>query len=111
MSIFIPDSNQLKFVRSRGGGGALSPYLLLLEPFNVLGGDRQPYVEYLKACSFFPQLLAAILNFCIKCKNVFISEIERDRAILTKFLIGRVSAESTGEFPQKSFSRHFWRPS
>ena len=55
-------------------------------------------------------LLTAILNFCIKCKNVFISETERDRAISTKFLTRRVSAESTGDFSQKSFSRHFWQP-
>ena len=34
-----------------------------------------------------PPLLAAILNFCIKCKNVFILEMERARAISTKFLI------------------------
>ena len=33
----------------------------------------------------FPPLLAAILNFCGKCKNVFISETEQDRAISTKF--------------------------
>ena len=34
-----------------------------------------------------PPLLAAILNFFIKCKNVFILEMERARAILTKSLI------------------------
>ena len=41
------------------------------------------------------------------CKNVIISETEQDRAISTKFLTHRVSAESTGHFSQKSFSRHF----
>ena len=30
---------------------------------------------------------AAILNFCVKRKKVFISETEQDRAILTKFLL------------------------
>ena len=34
-----------------------------------------------------PPLLPAILNFFIKCKNVFILEMERARAISTKFLI------------------------
>ena len=39
-----------------------------------------------------PPLLAAILNFFIKCKNVFILEMERARAISMKFLIHRGSA-------------------
>ena len=39
-----------------------------------------------------PPLLAAILNFFIKCKNVFILEMERARAILTKSLIHSASA-------------------
>ena len=39
-----------------------------------------------------PPLLAAILNFFIKCKNVFILEMERARVISTKFLIHRASA-------------------
>ena len=56
-------------------------------------------------------LLAAVLNFCVKRQNVFISEMERDRAISAKFLTRMVSAESTGDFSQKSFSCHFWRPS
>ena len=51
----------------------------------------------------FPPLLAAILNFYVKHKNMFISEKERDRAILTKFLTHRVYAESTGNFYQKNF--------
>ena len=34
----------------------------------------------------FLSLLAAILNFCVKRKNQLISEMERDRAISTKFL-------------------------
>ena len=38
-----------------------------------------------------PPLLAAILNFFIKCKNVFILEMERARAILTKSLIHSAS--------------------
>ena len=59
----------------------------------------------------FPPLLAAILNFYVERKNTFISETERDRAISTKLLTHRVSTESTGDFPQKSFSRHFWRSS
>ena len=59
----------------------------------------------------FPSLLAAILNLCVKCKNVFISETGRDRAILMKFLTHRVTAESTGDFLQKWFSHHFWWPS
>ena len=45
--------------------------------------------------------LAAILNFCGRHKSTFISEMVRDRAILTKFLTHRVSAESTGDFSQK----------
>ena len=59
----------------------------------------------------FPPFLAAILNFSIKCKNAFISEMERHRVILMKFLTPRVSAESPGNFSPKAFSRHFWRPS
>ena len=39
-----------------------------------------------------PPLLAAILNFFIKCKNVFILEMERGIVISTKFLIHRASA-------------------
>ena len=39
-----------------------------------------------------PPLLAAILNFFIKCKNVFILEMERARVILTKSLIHSASA-------------------
>ena len=39
-----------------------------------------------------PPLLAAILNFFIKCKNVFILEMERARAISTNFLIHSASA-------------------
>ena len=42
--------------------------------------------------NFLPPLLAAILNFFIKCKNVFILEMERARAILTKSLIHSASA-------------------
>ena len=42
--------------------------------------------------NFLPLLLAAILNFFIKCKNVFILEMERARAILTKSLIHCASA-------------------
>ena len=41
---------------------------------------------------FLPLLLAVILNFFIKCKNVFILEMERARAILTKSLIHSASA-------------------
>ena len=59
----------------------------------------------------FPPLLAAILNFCVKRKSAFISETVRDRAISTKVWTRRVSAECTGDFSQKSLSRHFWRPS
>ena len=40
---------------------------------------------------FLPLLLAAILNFFIKCKNVFILEMERARAILTKSIIDYAS--------------------
>ena len=39
-----------------------------------------------------PLLLVAILNFFMKCKNVFILEMERARAILTKSLIHSASA-------------------
>ena len=55
----------------------------------------------------FPPLLAAILNFCVKCKNVFISETERDRVISTNVLTGKVSAQCSGFFPKNIF-RHFW---
>ena len=34
-------------------------------------------------------LLAAILNYCVKCKDVFISEMEQVRVILTKLLSHR----------------------
>ena len=55
----------------------------------------------------FRPLLAAILNFCVKHKSPIISEMERDRAISTKFLTHRVSAESTADFSQKLFSCTF----
>ena len=60
---------------------------------------------------FFLPLLAAILNFCVKCKNKIISETEQDRVISMKFLTHRVYPEFTSDFSQKNFSRHFWRPS
>ena len=59
----------------------------------------------------FSPLMVAILHFCIKHKNAFISETERDRLISAKFLTHRVSLDSTSDFLQKSFSRHFWWPS
>ena len=43
----------------------------------------------LKKIQFSP-LLAAILNFCEKRKNLNISETVRDRAISTEFLTRRV---------------------
>ena len=55
----------------------------------------------------FPSLLAAILNFCVKCKNMFISITERDRAISTKVLTLRVSADSTGDFCKNYFPATF----
>ena len=58
-----------------------------------------------KTC--FPVILAAILNFSIKHKSAFISEMVWDRAISTKFCTHRVSAECTGNILQKSLSRHF----
>ena len=52
------------------------------------------------------------LYFCVKHKNLFISEMERDRAISRKFLTCMILAESTGDSSsQKLFSCHFWRPS
>ena len=59
--------------------------------------------------SVFPPLLAAILNFYVKCKNVFILKTERARVISTK-LTCEVYAESTSRFLPKFFSRHYWRP-
>ena len=81
-----------------------------------------------------PSSISALNAECL-----FISETERDQAIVTKFLIHRVSAgllatfrkncfpatfgvhlefltrvvsaEYTGNFSQKLFSRHFWWPS
>ena len=41
----------------------------------------------------FSPLLAAILNFCGKTKNVNILETVRDRAISTEFLTRRVVEE------------------
>ena len=52
----------------------------------------------------FPPFLVAILNFCVKHKNAFISETERDRMISTKCLTHRVPLKSVGDFSQKSFS-------
>ena len=40
-------------------------------------------------------------------RTPFISEMVRDRAILTKSLTRRLSAESTGNFSQKLFSPNF----
>ena len=51
----------------------------------------------------FPLLLVANLNFCVKCKNTFISEAERARVILTNFFTHRVSPQSIGNFLQKIF--------
>ena len=55
----------------------------------------------------FLPLLAAILNFCVKRKNMFISETERDRAILTKFLTHRVSAGLLANFCKNRFPTTF----
>ena len=49
-----------------------------------------------------------ILEFLRKMqKNVFISETEQASVILTEFLIHRVSAESTGKFLQNLFQATF----
>ena len=37
----------------------------------------------------YSPLLAAVLNFCVKCKDVFISQMEQARVILTKLLSHR----------------------
>ena len=50
-------------------------------------------------------LLAAILNFFIKCKSAFILEIERARVISTKFLIH--NADSIGDFCKNCFPTIF----
>ena len=54
---------------------------------------------------FVPPFLAAILNFCVKHKNAFISEMVQDREILTKLFSHRVFTESIGTFSHKSFFR------
>ena len=54
-----------------------------------------------------PPLLAAILNFFIKCKNVFILEMERARAILTKSLIHSASCTLLKSFCQNPFPTTF----
>ena len=58
----------------------------------------------------FPPLLAAILNFWVKRNNVFILEMEQDRAILTKFLYLE-SVLTNFLKKKKTFSHHFWQPS
>ena len=55
----------------------------------------------------FLPLLEAILNFCVKRRNAFISESERDRAISTTFLTHRICAESIDNISQNTFSCHF----
>ena len=55
----------------------------------------------------FPPLLAGILNFCVKCKNIFISETVPDRAILIKFLTRRVYTESAATFAKNCFPTIF----
>ena len=45
----------------------------------------------------------AILNFCVKRKNLFILITVLDRAILSKLLTHRVSSEFTDDFSQKHF--------
>ena len=62
---------------------------------------------------FFPKIvfllfLAAILNFCVKRKNAFIPEMVQNRAISAKFLTLGISAESSGNLPQKVVSFRFW---
>ena len=59
----------------------------------------------------FPTTFGGHLKFLRKTQKVSISEMEQDRATPTKFLTHRVSTESTGDFSQKLFSRHFWWPS
>ena len=54
-----------------------------------------------------PLLLAAILNFFMKCKNVFILEMERARAILTKSLIHSASALYLSRFAKNPFPTSF----
>ena len=58
----------------------------MFDPQGVCGVYWQLFAKIV-----FPPLLAAILNFCVKRKNVFISETERDRAISKKFLTHRES--------------------
>ena len=53
-----------------------------LSPFVKLA----PGVDFSQKIVFLP-FLVAILNFCIKCKNAFISEMVQDGAISTKFFI------------------------
>ena len=64
-------------------------FVEIFDPQGVCGVYWQLFTKIV-----FPPLLAAILNFCVKRKNPLISETEQDRAISTKFLIHRVSAES-----------------
>ena len=63
----------------------------------------------------FPAFFGGHLDFLRKTQNTFIFETVRDfdeiLTILTKFLTCRLSAESTGDFSQKSLSRHLWRSS
>ena len=51
------------------------------------------------------------LEFLCKTQNTFIWEIIRDRVISTKYMTYMLSVKSTGDFSQKSLSRHFWQPS
>ena len=51
------------------------------------------------------------LEFLCKTQKRIMSEMVRNRAISANFFTLRVSGESSGDFPQKSFSFHFWRPS
>ena len=55
----------------------------------------------------FSPFLATILNFCIKCKNAFISETVCDGAILMKFLTRRVCTESAVTFAKNCFPSIF----
>ena len=85
-------------------------YRDLVEIFDPQAGYQQSELVTFPQ-NHFAAIFGGHLEFCVKHKNAFISETMLDRAISLKLLIARVSPELTGDFFQKSFSRHFWQPS
>ena len=81
-------------------------YSDLVEIFYPQAGYQQSQLVTFPK-NHFAAIFGGHLEFLRKTQKRIILETMHDRVILLKFLIARLSPELTGEFFQKSFSRHF----